>query len=113
MVFEGAVPEISVLELKRRLDAGQEVVILDVREASELKICSLPNTFHIPLGDLDERLPEIEAVKAKEIVVYCRSGRRSAIAADFMQENGFKTVYNLKGGVLAWSDEIDASFEKY
>jgi sulfur-carrier protein adenylyltransferase/sulfurtransferase len=113
MVFQGEVPEMTVTELKKKLDAGEEVILLDVREPHELKICSLNNTFHIPLGDLADRLEEMDRHKAQDIVVYCRSGRRSEMAASFMYDSGFQSVYNLKGGVLAWSDEIDSSFQKY
>jgi len=113
MDSQDEVPEISVAELKKRLDAGEELVILDIREPHELRISKLNNTFHIPLADLADRLEELKDIKEKEIVIYCRSGRRSGIATTFMQEEGFRSVFNLKGGINAWSDEIDPSVQKY
>lgn len=113
MTAEETIKEISCTELKRRLDAGEQPIILDIREPHELEICSLKNTFHIPLGDLRFRLDELDNHKDSEIIIYCRTGRRSLMAAQFMQECGFSQVFNLAGGVYAWSDEIDPSFEKY
>ena len=108
-----SVAEITPVDLKSRLDKGDQIILLDVREPHELEICSLPNPVHIPLGQLPGRLPELEAHKAEEIVVYCRSGGRSERAAMFMTDNGFNKVLNLKGGILAWSDQVDPSIEKY
>lgn len=112
MHSQDLVAQISVAELKAAMDASQDLVLLDVREPHELDICKLPFTLHIPMGELRFHLEDLEKYKSKEIIVYCRSGRRSNLAADFLQEYGFK-VKNLKGGVLAWSDEIDNSFRKY
>ncbi len=105
--------EISVKELKEWLDTGQDVVVLDVREAHEVRICSLSNTFHIPLGELSDRLSELDGVKSRDLVVYCRTGRRSEAACEFLRENGFANACNLTGGIHAWSDEIDPSLKKY
>lgn len=105
--------QITVTDLKKSMDDGREFVLVDVREPHELKICTLSYNLHIPLGDLRFRLDELEPFKEKDIIVYCRSGRRSNMAAMFLTELGFSTVRNLKGGVLAWSDEIDSSFTKY
>ncbi len=113
MNSQDGVEQISAKELKLALDEGQKLVLLDVREPHELGICKLDYTLHVPMGDLRFRLDELEQYKDAPIVVYCRSGRRSNMAAQFMQEFGFKSVKNLKGGVLAWSDEIDSSFTKY
>lgn len=112
MNSQDLVVQITVAELKAEIDASKELVLLDVREPHELEICKLPYTVHIPMGELRFRLDDLEKYKDREIIVYCRSGRRSNLAADFLQECGFK-VKNLKGGVLAWSDEIDNSFRKY
>lgn len=107
------VEQVSVAELKQAMDEGKDLVLVDVREPHELKICCLKYNLHIPLGDLRFRMEELEPYKEKELVLYCRSGRRSNMAAMFLSELGFAKVKNLKGGVLAWSDEIDSSFAKY
>lgn len=113
MNSQDLIPQITVAELKAAIDQGKKPVLLDVRESHELEICKLDYTVHVPLGDLRFQLEELEKYKDSEIIVYCRSGRRSNIAAEFLQEAGFQFVKNLKGGVLAWSDEIDSSFRKY
>lgn len=113
MDSQDAVEQISVTELKKAIDNSQKPILLDVREPHELDICKLDYTIHIPLGELRFRLDELEDYKDRQIVVYCRSGRRSLLAAEFMKEEGFSRAANLKGGVLAWSDEIDSSFTKY
>lgn len=113
MSCQDEIRQISVSELKKSIEEGQGPVLLDVREAHELEICKLEYTVHIPLGDLRFQLDDLEAFKSQLIVVYCRSGRRSLLAAEFLKECGFADVANLKGGILAWSDEIDPSFRKY
>lgn len=105
-----AVPEIGVKELKRRLDAGDDLLVLDVREPHEYKICNIGGRL-IPLGELAARVHELDS--ARDLVVHCRSGVRSAQAVEFLQDAGFDRVWNLKGGILAWADEIDTSLPKY
>jgi sulfur-carrier protein adenylyltransferase/sulfurtransferase len=104
------VPEISVEELKRRLDAKEDLFILDVREPHEYQICNL-NGYLIPLNDLPKRVKELDS--SKEMVVHCRSGGRSAKAVEFLRQAGFSKAKNLAGGVLAWSDKIDPKMPKY
>ena len=104
------VPEITPRELKARLDHGDEVFILDVREPHEYQICNLRGHL-IPLGDLPRRVHELDS--SREIVAHCRSGKRSAEAVDFLRKAGFRKIWNLKGGILAWSDEVDPSLPKY
>jgi sulfur-carrier protein adenylyltransferase/sulfurtransferase len=104
------VPEIQVGELKRRLDAGDDIFILDVRELHEYQICNIGG-YLIPLGDLPRRIHELDS--SREIVVHCKSGARSAKAVDFLHQSGFKRASNLAGGILAWSDKIDPSMPKY
>jgi len=104
------VPEIQVEELKQRLDAGEDIFILDVREPHEYQICNL-NGYLIPLGDLPKRVHELDS--SREIVAHCRSGVRSAKAVDFLRQAGFRKVKNLAGGVLAWSDRVDPKMPKY
>ena len=105
-----SVPEIAPRELKARLDRGDDLYILDVREPHEYQICNIGGHL-IPLGDLSRRVNELDS--AREIVAHCRSGKRSAEAAEFLRKAGFKKIWNLKGGILAWSDEVDSSVPKY
>jgi sulfur-carrier protein adenylyltransferase/sulfurtransferase len=105
-----SVPEIAPRELKARLDRGDDLFILDVREPHEFQICNLGGHL-IPLGELSRRVNELDS--SREIVAHCRSGKRSAEAVEFLRSAGFRKVLNLKGGILAWSDEVDASVPKY
>ena len=104
------VPEISPRDLKSRLDRGDDLFILDVREPHEFQICNL-NGHLIPLGELPRRVHELDS--SREIVAHCRSGKRSAEAVDFLRKAGFRKILNLKGGILAWSDDVDPSVPKY
>jgi len=104
------VPEISARELKERLDRGEELFILDVREPHEYQICNLQGHL-IPLGELARRVHELDS--AREIVAHCKSGKRSAQAVDFLRRAGFRKVYNLHGGILSWSTEVDPSVPRY
>src|SRR5215510_11494528 len=104
------VPEITPRELKSRLDNGDDLFILDVREPHEYQICNLKGQL-IPLGELPRRVHELDS--SREIVAHCRSGKRSAEAVDFLKKAGFRKIHNLKGGILAWSDEVDPSVPKY
>jgi len=104
------VPEITPRELKSRLDRGDDLFILDVREPHEFQICNLKGHL-IPLGELPRRVHELDT--SREIIAHCRSGKRSAEAVDFLRKAGFRKILNLKGGILAWSDEVDPSVPKY
>ncbi len=104
------VPEIQVAELKRRLDTGDDIFVLDVREPHEYQICNVGG-YLIPLGDLPKRIHELDS--SREIVVHCKSGARSAKAVDFLRQSGFKRASNLTGGILAWAEKIDPSIPKY
>jgi len=104
------VPEITPRDLKSRLDRGDDLFVLDVREPHEYQICNLGGHL-IPLGDLSRRVNELDS--SREIVAHCRSGKRSAEAVEFLRKAGFRKVLNLKGGILAWSDEVDPSVPKY
>jgi adenylyltransferase/sulfurtransferase len=106
------IPQISVQELKRRLDAREDVFVLDVREPHEVQIVNLGAPL-IPLGDLPKRLDELAAQKNREIVVHCKSGGRSQKAALILKNAGFTHVENLAGGILAWADKIDPTLPKY
>jgi adenylyltransferase/sulfurtransferase len=107
---QNTVPEIAPRELKARLDRGDDLFVLDVREPHEYQICNLGGHL-IPLGELSRRVHELDS--SREIVAHCRSGKRSAEAVEFLRSAGFRKVLNLKGGILAWSDEVDASVPKY
>jgi len=104
------VPEISASELKQRLDQGDDLFILDVREPHEYQICNLKGHL-IPLGELPRRVHELDS--SHEIVAHCRSGKRSAEAVDFLRKAGFRKIHNLHGGILAWSTEVDPSVPRY
>ena len=107
---ETGVPEMQVEELKRRLDAGEDVFVLDVREPHEYQICNLKGHL-IPLGELPRRVHELDS--SHEIVAHCRSGKRSAQAVDFLRKAGFRKIYNLRGGILSWSTEVDPTVARY
>tara|TARA_R110002126_G_scaffold227147_3_gene371805 strand:- start:5510 stop:5830 length:321 start_codon:yes stop_codon:yes gene_type:complete len=100
--------EITVQELKEKKESGEDFFLLDVREGFEYMVSNLDGE-HIPLGDLPNRVDEIKNHKDAEVVVLCRSGGRSGKAVEFLEKEGFSNIYNLKGGITAWSKEIDTS----
>jgi adenylyltransferase/sulfurtransferase len=103
--------EITPVDLKKRLDAGDDVLILDVREPNEYQINRIAGSVLIPLGELPRRYAELP--KDKDIVAHCKMGGRSAKAMEFLQTVGFKRVKNLRGGILEWIDKVDPSQPKY
>jgi molybdopterin/thiamine biosynthesis adenylyltransferase/rhodanese-related sulfurtransferase/molybdopterin converting factor small subunit len=103
--------EITSVELKQRMDRGDKLTIVDVREPNEYQINRIPGTQLIPLGDVPKRYAELD--KNDEIVVHCKMGGRSAKAADFLRSVGFTRVLNLKGGILDWIDKVDPTQPKY
>ena len=107
---KNGIPQLSVKELKRRMDAGEDVYILDVREPYEYRIAQIGGML-IPQTDVPNRLAEID--REREIIVQCRSGVRSQRIAEFLKQQGYPRVVNLAGGILAWSDEIDPKVQKY
>ncbi len=98
-------------ELHHRLDRGDEIVLLDVREPYEVMICRLPDSTLMPLRELPRRFDELD--RKKEIVCYCRVGVRSAQAALFLSYQGFRKVSNLEGGIFAWSEDVNSSIPRY
>ena len=104
------VPEITATELKQRMDGGDDLFILDVREPHEYQICNLKGHL-IPLGELPRRVHELDS--SNEIIAHCRSGKRSAEAVDFLRKAGFRKVLNLRGGILSWSTEVDPTVPRY
>jgi hypothetical protein len=106
------IPQISVQELKRKLDAKEDVFVLDVREPHEHKIANLGAPL-IPVGDIERRASELADKKNSEIVVYCKAGVRSQKAALALKQTGFANISNLTGGILAWAEKIDPSMQTY
>jgi rhodanese-related sulfurtransferase len=102
------IPQISVQELKRKLDAKEDVFVLDVREPHEHKIANLGAPL-IPVGNIERRTSELADKKNSEIVVYCKAGVRSQRAALALKQAGFTNILNLAGGILAWAEKIDPS----
>jgi adenylyltransferase/sulfurtransferase len=103
--------EITAVELKRRLDRGDALKIVDVREPNEYQINRIPGSVLMPLNDVPKRQNELNP--DDQVVVQCKSGVRSARAAAFLRSAGFKHVLNLKGGILDWIDKVDPSQPKY
>ena len=106
--------ETTVLDLKRALDSGRAPFILDVREPQEYQICRIPGSLLIPLGQVAARVDEIAAAaEGRPIVVHCKMGARSAKAVQLLRERGIERAQNLKGGILAWIDQVDPKQTKY
>ena len=104
--------EITATELKQRLDRGDDIQIIDVREQNEYDVARMPGTKLIPLGQVVERRGEID--ETRETVVHCKGGVRSARAIEALQRAGYAgKLVNLKGGITAWSNEVDPSVPKY
>ena len=100
--------EITATELKQRLDNGDDIQIVDVREDNEVAIGRIPNSVHIRLAEVLNRMDEIDP--NRETVVHCKMGGRSARAIEALQRSGFKgKLINLKGGITGWSNEVDSS----
>jgi rhodanese-related sulfurtransferase len=104
--------EITPTELKQRLDNGDDLQIIDVREDSEVAIGRIPNSKHIRLAEVLSRMDEIDP--HRETVVHCKMGGRSARAIDALQRSGFTgKLINLRGGIIGWSNDVDPSVPKY
>jgi len=108
---EAAIPTMSAPELKRKMDACEPFELIDVREPFEYEIARIDGAKLIPLGEIAERVNELQ--RERPIVVHCHSGQRSAQAVRLLQQRGFANLYNLEGGIDAWSDQIDPSVPKY
>ncbi len=103
--------DITVTELKRRFDRGERPLVIDVREPYEYEIAQIPNTKLIPMDDVASRLGELP--RDQEIILHCRSGKRSMTVLEYLQSQGYTKLKNLKGGILAWSEEVDPSVPQY
>jgi rhodanese-related sulfurtransferase len=105
-------PEMTATELKERLDRGDDVQIIDVREPAEYAVARIPDSKHIPLGQVVSRMSEIDP--ERDTVVHCKMGGRSAKAIEALKRAGFTgRLTNLKGGITAWSNDVDPSVPKY
>jgi rhodanese-related sulfurtransferase len=106
------VKELSPREFLERRSGGADLTLLDVREDWEIAVSPVPTaTVHIPMGVISARLGELDP--HRETVVICRSGGRSAQVAQFLEHQGFSSVFNLAGGILAWSRELDPTIPQY
>ncbi|HEY1256283.1 MAG TPA: rhodanese-like domain-containing protein [Terracidiphilus sp.] len=104
------IPQLSAKELKLRIDAGEQVYILDVREPWEYTTAQIGGKL-IPMNEIPQRLAEID--REREVIVHCHHGIRSQRVAEFLQQSGFPRVVNLAGGIDAWSREVDPAVPKY
>jgi len=106
-------PEISPSELAERLERGENLTLVDVREGYERQIADLPDhgQIHIPVAEFPSRRAEIP--KEGDVVLYCRSGSRSGWATEFLRSQGWENVVNLSGGVLGWREDVDPTLEEY
>jgi sulfur-carrier protein adenylyltransferase/sulfurtransferase len=108
-----SLPHMTCTELATRLEQEQPLVLVDVREPNEIQIADLPpvGQHRIPVGEFLDRMGELDP--EDNIVIYCRSGARSGWAVQQLIEKGFEKVWNLKGGILAWKEEVDPSVQAY
>jgi rhodanese-related sulfurtransferase len=106
------IPQIQPQELKRLLECGAPVLLLDVREPQEYAWCHLPGSLHIPLGELPARIGELD-VRDELVVVYCHHGIRSLSGAAILLQAGFPNVASLAGGIDRWAVQIDPSVPRY
>ncbi len=106
------IEEISATDLKRRLDAGDDIQLIDVRQPDENAFAKIPGAKLIPLGDIIRRMSELNP--ARETVIHCKMGGRSAKAIELLKQAGYSgELKNLKGGITAWSNEVDPKVPKY
>ena len=105
------VPDISPLELFQRLEAGEAIEVIDVREKWELAITQLPFARHIRMIEVLSRLPEIP--QDRPVVFFCRTGSRSTRTCEMVRSHGYNNVYNLEGGILAWAHDLDPAMPQY
>lgn len=105
------VREISAPELKARRDRGEQLQVVDVREAWELQLASIPDVVHVPMNEVPARLSELS--RDAETIVMCHAGARSLRVAHFLANQGFTNVANLAGGIAAWSEQVDATVPQY
>jgi adenylyltransferase/sulfurtransferase len=107
----GAGAEITPEQPKRRIDAGEDLFVLDVRNPHEHRVCRIPGAALVPLPDLPARLAEVP--RGREVIVHCTGGARSAEAIDLLKVDGYKHPVNLSGGILAWAERVDPGMARY
>ena len=105
------IKEITVKELKNKFDNNEDFMLLDVRNIQEVLFSKINGSIHIPMNEIMSRINELDS--NKEIIIQCKSGKRSARVCEYLMTQNFKTVKNLTGGIIAWSDEIDNSIQVY
>ncbi len=105
------ISQITPIELKERMDKGDNLVLLDIREEIETRICKIEGSVHIPMQEIPSRLSELEM--HSDLIIYCKSGERSYAVSEFLKKSGFSRVANLYGGTLAWSETVDPTMPKY
>ncbi len=103
--------EIAAEQLKKRVDAGEDLFVLDVRNPNEFQICRIPGTVLLPLPELPTRFAEVP--KDREVIVHCKSGMRSAKAIEFLKSQGYTKLVNLTGGIAAWAEKVDPGMPRY
>jgi adenylyltransferase/sulfurtransferase len=108
---ESRVPEISVTEYKERLDSGDDLLLLDVRDPHEWEITAIDGSLRIPMSDILEHMGELDT--ARELVVHCKTGVRSGKVVEMLISHGYTKLHNLRGGIIAWAEEIDPSLPTY
>lgn len=111
-------PGVTVQDLATRLASGSTAVegpvVLDIREAWEREIATLPESVHIPMEQVPERLEELRTLQGdRDLIVHCHSGKRSALIVCLLQQNGFSRVLNLDGGIEAWALAVDSGMKRY
>ena len=105
------IKEITVKELKNKFDNNEDFMLLDVRNIQEVLFSKINGSIHIPMNEIMSRINELDSTK--EIIIQCKSGKRSARVCEYLMTQNFKNVKNLTGGIIAWSDEIDNSIQVY
>ena len=105
------IKEITVKELKNKFDNNEDFILLDVRNIQEVLFSKINGSIHIPMNEIMSRINELDS--NKEIIIQCKSGKRSARVCEYLMTQNFKNVKNLTGGIIAWSDKIDNSIQVY
>jgi len=105
------IKEIDSLTLKNKLTQDEQLVLIDVREQTEIEICKIKEAIHIPMGEIPNNIDKID--NQNTIIVMCKSGGRSAHVCHYLNKQGYPNVYNLKGGIIEWALTIDKSMDIY
>ena len=105
------IKEITVKELKNKFDNNEDFMLLDVRNIQEVLFSKINGSIHIPMNEIMDRINELDS--NKEIIIQCKSGKRSARVCEYLMTQNFNNVKNLKGGIISWADEIDSSIQVY